>query len=60
MKESEQKFNVGGLNASENVVAQHRHQDIYDMINEYLDRAMATILPGHTVLDAHIILVYAY
>ena len=43
MKESEEKFNVGGLNASENVVGQHRHQD---MINDHLDRAMSNILPG--------------
>ena len=60
VKESEEKVNVGGLNASEIVVALLCHQDI-DTYIIHLDRAMAkNILVEHNPahVDAYIILVY--
>lgn len=60
-KKSEEKFNVDGLNAGEMAVGPHRRQDVHDMINERLDRAMAdNILGGHNPVhvDAHILLAY--
>ena len=61
VKKGEEKFNVDGLNAGEIEVGPRRRQDVHDMINERLDRAMAdNILGGHNPVhvDAHILLAY--